>query len=378
MNPLLRLKELGQSIYLDEIRRSWIRGGELQQLIDEDGLAGVTSNPSIFHKAIVETGDYADAIAAHARAGVTAEETYEDLTVSDIADAADLFRPQWDASDGVHGWASLEVSPELADDEDGTVAEAEHLFKRLNRPNTFIKVPATDAGIGAIRRLTAAGVNVNVTLLFGLARYQQVADAYISGLEERHSAGKSLNIASVASFFLSRIDVMIDPMLDAVAKQPVPQATAAHQLRGTAAIASARRAYVIYEEMFGEKSARFAPLREAGARPQRLLWASTSTKDPSYPDTMYVEPLIGEDTINTLPLGTIEAYRDHGDPKIRIHDGAADSLALLQALAGVGVDLDDVTTKLEVEGAEKFVKAYRDLLASLREELEGAKAQAQG
>lgn len=372
MNPLLRLKELGQSIYLDEIRRSWIEDGELKRLIDEDGLAGVTSNPSIFHKAIADTDDYADAIAAHARAGATPEATYEDLTVSDIAAAADLFRPQFDASRGMDGWVSLEVSPELAHDEDGTVAEGKHLFARLDRPNAFIKVPATDAGVGAIRRLIAAGVNVNVTLLFGLPRYRQVAEAFLAGLEERQRAGKSVNVASVASFFLSRIDVMIDPQLDAVAKQPVPQATAAHQLRGTAAIASARRAYVIYEELFGPSAARFAPLARAGARPQRLLWASTSTKDPSYPDTKYVEPLIGKDTINTLPLTTIAAYRDHGDPRLRISEGASDAQALLQALSGVGVDLDAVTAKLEAEGVEKFIKAYKDLLATLAASLEAA------
>ncbi len=376
MNPLLRLKQLGQSIYLDEIRRSWITDGKLQQLIDDDGLAGVTSNPSIFHKAIVDTADYADAIAAHARAGATPHATYEDLTVSDISAAADVFRPQFDASDKYDGWVSLEVSPELANDEDGTVAEGLHLFGLLNRPNAFIKVPATDAGVPAIRRLIAEGVNVNVTLLFGLPRYRQVAEAFLAGLEARHEAGKSVDVASVASFFLSRIDVMIDPLLDAIARQPVPQASAAHQLRGTAAVASAKRAYVIYESLFGAGSERFARLAKLGARPQRLLWASTSTKDPTYPDTKYVEPLIGPDTINTLPLETIAAYRDHGDPKVTIRDGADDALGLLQALAGVGVDLDAVTAKLEEEGVAKFIKPFRDLLATLASEL--AKAPTRG
>lgn len=371
MNPLLRLKELGQSIYLDEIRRSWIKDGELKRLIDEDGLAGVTSNPSIFHKAIADTDDYADAIAAHARAGATPEATYEDLTVSDIAAAADLFRPQFDASGGMDGWVSLEVSPELAHDEDGTVAEGKHLFARLDRPNAFIKVPATDAGVGAIRRLIAAGVNVNVTLLFGLPRYRQVAEAFLAGLEERQRAGKSVNVASVASFFLSRIDVMIDPRLDELARQPVPQAHAARQLRGTAAVASAKGAYVIYEQLFGANE-RFARLRAAGARPQRLLWASTSTKDPNYPDLKYVEPLVGPDTINTLPLATLEAYRDHGDPASRIQEGGADARAMLQALSGVGIDLDAVTAKLEEEGVVKFIKAFDDIMTAL----EGALAQA--
>lgn len=376
MNPLLRLKEFGQTIYLDEFRRSWLKNGKLKGLIDDDGLAGVTSNPSIFHKAIVDSNDYDDAIADHARKGADAKATYEDLTISDISEAADLFRPMFDASGGLDGMVSLEVSPELAHDEDGTVKEAHHLWKRLDRPNIFIKVPATDAGVPAIRRLIADGVNVNVTLLFGLPRYRQVADAFLTGLEERLKAGKSVNVMSVASFFLSRIDVMIDPKLDALASQPVPQATAAHQLRGTAAISSAKRAYVIYEELFGAGSERFARLAKAGARPQRLLWASTSTKDPSYSDVKYVEPLIGPDTINTLPLKTIDDYRDHGNPAARIKEGADDALAMLQALTGVGVNLETVVGKLEDEGVAKFIKANDELLAAIEASLKAAPTRA--
>ncbi len=374
MNPLLRLKQFGQTIYLDEFRRSWLKNGKLQRLIDDDGVAGVTSNPSIFHKAIVDSNDYDDAIAVHARKGDTAKKTYEDLTVSDIANAADLFKPMFDASGGVDGMVSLEVSPELAHDEEGTVKEAHHLWDRLGHPNVFIKVPATDAGVPAIRRLIADGVNVNVTLLFGLPRYRQVADAFLSGLEERLAAGKSVDVHSVASFFLSRIDVMIDPQLDAMASQPVPQASAAHQLRGTAAVSSAKRAYVIYEGLFGAGGERFAKLAKAGARPQRLLWASTSTKDPAYPDTKYVESLIGRDTINTLPLKTIDDYRDHGDPAPRITDGADDALAMLQALTGVGVNLEAVVAKLEDEGVAKFIKANDELLATIESSLKAAPA----
>lgn len=370
MNPLTLLHDHGQSIYLDEIRRSWIHGGQLQKLIDEDGLRGVTSNPAIFQKAIADSADYDSAVAQHARAGDDALSTYETLVVTDIQDAADLFRPMYDASNGEHGYVSLEVSPELANDEEGTVQEGVHLWQRLARPNVFIKVPATDAGVPAIRRLIAKGINVNVTLLFGLERYRQVVDAYLAGLEERLAAGEDVSrVASVASFFLSRIDVMVDPLLDRVADNGGPQASGAAQLRGTAAVASAKRAYQIYlsEFMHGE---RFAALAAAGAQPQRLLWASTSTKDPTYADLKYVEPLIGTDTINTLPLETLEAYRDHGEPgPDRVLEGAADAQALLTALSGVGVDLDSVVAQLESEGVEKFVKPFRSLLNTLAEAL---------
>lgn len=370
MNPLLQLQKFGQSIYLDEIRRSWIHEGNLQRLIDEDGLRGVTSNPAIFQKAIANSNDYDTAIADHARSGDDAATTYEALVVTDIQDAADLFRPMYDASNGEHGYVSLEVSPELAHDEEGTVQEGLHLWERLARPNVFIKVPATDAGVPAIRRLLAAGVNVNVTLLFGLERYRQVVNAYLAGLEDRRAQGLDVTrVASVASFFLSRLDVMVDPMLDRVAENGGPQSSGAAQLRGTAAIASAKRAYQLYlsEFVHGE---RFAALAAAGAHPQRLLWASTSSKDPSYSDLKYVEPLIGQDTINTLPLDTLAAYRDHGQPAANtVLDGAADSAAMLTALSGVGVDLDAVVQRLEEEGVEKFVTPFRSLMATLQEAL---------
>lgn len=370
MNPLLQLQKFGQSIYLDEIRRSWIHEGNLQRLIDEDGLRGVTSNPAIFQKAIANSNDYDTAIADHARSGDDAATTYEALVVTDIQDAADLFRPMYDASNGEHGYVSLEVSPELAHDEEGTVQEGLHLWERLARPNVFIKVPATNAGVPAIRRLLAAGVNVNVTLLFGLERYRQVVNAYLAGLEDRRAQGLDVTrVASVASFFLSRLDVMVDPMLDRVAENGGPQSSGAAQLRGTAAIASAKRAYQLYlsEFVHGE---RFAALAAAGAHPQRLLWASTSSKDPSYSDLKYVEPLIGQDTINTLPLDTLAAYRDHGQPAANtVLDGAADSAAMLTALSGVGVDLDAVVQRLEEEGVEKFVTPFRSLMATLQEAL---------
>ncbi len=375
MNPLTELARYGQSIYLDEIRRSWIHQGRLQGMIDDDGLRGVTSNPAIFQKAIANSNDYDTAIAQSAREGLTALTTYENLVVADIQDAADLFRPMYDASEGVHGYVSLEVSPELANDEEGTVKEGLHLWDRLARPNVFIKVPATEAGVPAIKRLIASGVNVNVTLLFGLQRYRQVVYAYLEGLEERVGAGVDVSrVASVASFFLSRIDVKIDPLLGRVQNNGGPQASAAAHLRGTAAVASAKQAYQIYLDEFA-KSERFAALAAAGARPQRLLWASTSTKDPAYPDTKYVEPLIGQDTINTLPPETLEAYRDHGSPgPDRVLEGAADSAALLSALTGMGIDLDQVVRELEEEGVDKFVAPFRSLMGTLTEALAKAPA----
>jgi len=374
MNPLKRLNDFGQSVYLDEIRRAWLHDGTLATLIERDGLRGVTSNPAIFQKAIADSHDYDRAIAEHAHRGDDATTTYEDLVVADIQAAADHFRPTYDASDGRYGYVSLEVSPELAHDTEGTVAEARHLWQRLARPNVFIKVPGTEAGLPAIERLIAEGVNVNVTLLFGLERYRAVADAYLAGLEARLAAGEPLTrVASVASFFLSRIDVMIDPVLDAEASLGGARVGEARGLRGQAAVASAKLAYRIYQETF-DGGERFARLAAAGARPQRLLWASTSTKDPSYPDTKYVEPLIGPDTINTMPLETIDAYRDHGEPAARIGDGVDEAKDVMRRLAGVGIDIDAVTARLEDEGVAKFIKPFRSLLGTLDEALRRAPA----
>ena len=375
MNPLKRLNDFGQSVYLDEIRRSWLHDGTLSTLIERDGLRGVTSNPAIFQKAIADSRDYDDAIAEHARRGDDAMATYEDLVVADIQAAADHFRQVYDASDGRFGYVSLEVSPELAHDTEGTVAEARHLWQRLDRPNVFIKVPGTEEGIPAIERLIREGINVNVTLLFGLERYRAVAEAYLAGLEARVAAAEPVSrVASVASFFLSRIDVMIDPVLDAEASLGGDREGEARALRGRAAVASAKLAYVIYRDLFGDDVERFAKLAAAGARPQRLLWASTSTKDPSYPDTKYIEPLIGPDTVNTMPMDTLDAYRDHGDPAARIEEGVDEARQVHQQLAAVGIDLDAVTAELETEGVAKFIKPFRSLLGTLEEALRKAPA----
>jgi transaldolase / glucose-6-phosphate isomerase len=363
-NPLVSLATHGQSIWLDFLRRGMIISGELQRLIDEDGLRGITSNPAIFEKAIAGSDNYDEDIRAFARTGMSVEETYRRLTVEDIQNTCDLFRPLFDSTGGGDGYVSLEVSPHLANDTEGTVEEARSLWAAVSRPNVMIKVPGTQAGLPAIHRLIADGINVNVTLLFGLQRYRAVADVYTAGLEERLSAGKSVEgIASVASFFLSRIDTMVDPMLEEKARGGGPDADLANQLQGKAAIASAKIAYRIYREIF--EGDRFRALEERGARPQRLLWASTSTKNPAYSDVMYVEPLIGPNTVNTMPMETLEAYRDSGDPAPRLEDGVEEAEKSLADLERVGIDLDDVTQRLEDEGVQKFIAPFDSLMNTL-------------
>jgi transaldolase len=356
MNPLKQLNDFGQSVYMDEIRRSMLSSGQLAKLIQDDGLHGVTSNPAIFEKAIAQTDDYKEAFTKFVN-GESVEAIYETIVVDDIAAAADAFRAQYEASDGRFGYVSLEVSPNLAHDTDGTIAEARHLWQRLNRPNIFIKVPATKAGLPAIQQLISEGINVNVTLIFGLERYREVTKAYIAGLESRAVTGGSINhVFSVASFFLSRMDVLLDPMLE---KAGAPD------LMGKTAVANAKVAYSMYQEIFG--NARWQALAAKGARPQPLLWASTSTKNPSYQDTMYVEPLIGENTINTMPTDTMNAYRAHGKPASRITEGLAEAKAVLENIKSLGIDLDKATQQLEDEGVEKFVKPFKSLLNTLRE-----------
>jgi transaldolase/glucose-6-phosphate isomerase len=361
-NPLLKLKAYGQSIWLDYIRRHMIDSGELQRLIDEDGLRGVTSNPSIFEKAIAGSHDYEGAIRAMALEGKTVKEMYWALTIEDIRRTADLFRPLYDESEGRHGFVSLEVNPHLARDTEGTIAEARRLWSTLDRPNVFIKVPATLEGLPAIEQLISEGININVTLLFGLPRYREVAGAYISGLEKRLAEGQEIErVASVASFFLSRIDVLVDPKLEKLT---------ASNLRGKVAIASAKVAYQMYKRIFG--SQRFRKLADRGARAQRVLWASTSTKNPEYSDIKYVEPLIGPETINTLPQETMDAYRDHGNPVLRLEEGITEAYDVLQHLARLGIDIDEVTQQLEDEGIEKFNKPYDSLMDSLKEKRSAA------
>lgn len=353
-NPLLELRELGQSIWLDFIRKGMFTSGEFQSFISKDGVLGVTSNPSIFEKAIVGSHDYDEAIHASALEGKTAEEIYQRLTILDIQKAADLFHPTFEKTKGGDGFVSLEVSPHLAHDTEGTMIEARKLWKDVSRPNVLIKVPGTTEGIPAIKQLIGEGININITLLFSLDRYEEIAEAYISGLESRLRDGKSLTgIASVASFFLSRIDVAVDPLLPAQSA-----------LRGQTAIASAKIAYQKYKSIF--TSERFQKLKIHGAKTQRLLWASTSTKNPSDSDVKYVEALIGPETVNTLPLETLAAYRDHGDPANRLETGLTEATQHLKRLGEMKIDLKKVTKLLEDEGVQKFNLAFDKLMDALK------------
>ena len=365
-NPLLKVQTFGQSIWMDYLSRQVIASGELARLVKEDGLRGVTSNPAIFDKAIGGGNDYDDVIHTLSRKGKSIEEIYQAITVDDIQRAADVFRPLYDQSGGMHGFVSLEVNPHLARDTEGTLAEARRLWGALDRPNVFIKVPATAEGLPAITRLISEGVNVNVTLLFGLPRYRKVAEAYIAGMEARASGGKRLDgIASVASFFLSRIDVLVDAELEKRMQKGGAAGELAKSLQGQAAIASAREAYQIYKEIF--HGDRFRSLAEKGAATQRVLWASTSTKNPAYPDLKYVEPLIGPETINTLPPETIDAYRDHGSPARKLEEGLDETRNVMSRLPETGIDIDAVTRQLEDEGIEKFNKPYDSLMKNLEE-----------
>ena len=368
-NPLKQLEQLGQSIWLDYIRRDLISSGALRRLIEEDGLRGMTSNPAIFEKAIVESHDYDDDIRDMAARGKSARETYEALSQRDVQSAADAFRPLYDKTDGRDGYVSLEVSPNLAHDTNGTMAEARRLWAALNRPNVLIKVPATAEGLPAIRQLISEGININVTLLFGLPRYRQVAEAYIAGIETRAAQGKPVkHVASVASFFLSRIDTLVDPLLEKLIAQGGPDQDDAKKVQGQVAIASAKIAYQSCTKMFS--SDRFQKLAGNGARGQRLLWASTGTKNPSYSDVKYVEALIGPDTVNTVPVETLNAYRDHGDPKLRLAPNVLEADWVLKQLPKMGVELDQLTQRLEDEGIDKFNQPFDKLIKVLSERLQ--------
>ncbi len=371
-NSLCKIQEFGQSIWLDYIRRDMLIRGELQQLVDEDGLRGVTSNPSIFHKAIAGSDDYDSAINSLALEGKTEIEIYEALAFADVQQTADIFRPLYDSSDGAYGFVSLEVSPHLACKTEETIDQARAYWKAVDRPNLLIKVPGTEKGLTAIRRLISEGINVNVTLLFGLERYRAVAEAYISGLEDRLAAGQPIDrIASVASFFLSRIDVLVDPKLEDIVDQGGEKAEKARSVHGKVAVASAKIAYQIYKEMFSTD--RFKKLAVKGGRPQRVLWASTSTKNPDYSDILYVEALIGPDTVNTIPMETLNAYRDHGEPASRLEENLDEAKRTLDRLEQVGISLDEVTSQLVDEGIEKFNKPYDKLIEELKQKRKEAR-----
>jgi transaldolase/glucose-6-phosphate isomerase len=365
-NPLLQLSLAGQSIWLDYLHRKIIEDGQLKRWIEEDGLKGMTSNPSIFEKAIGEGGDYDDRLkAALAHDDLEAGELYERLAIADIQAAADQFRPVYDRLKGADGYVSMEVSPYLAMDTEGTIAEARRLWRTVDRPNLMIKVPGTAAGTPAIRQLIGEGVNVNVTLLFGLDAYLAVADAHMAGLETLKAAGGDVaRVRGVASLFVSRIDTQIDKEIDRrLAAGAGSDATDLNALRGKVAIANAKVAYRHYQEMLG--TPRWQALAAAGAVPQRLLWASTGAKDPAYSDTLYVETLVGADTINTMPVKTLDAFRDHGTVRPSLTEDLDGAQAVLSAAQRLGLDLNGVTERLVVEGVRQFAEAFDKLLGAV-------------
>lgn len=367
-NPLIELEKLGQSVWLDYIRRDLLRSGKLRRLIEDDGLRGMTSNPSIFEKAILESHDYDPDIEELAMEGRTPAEIYDIMSIRDVKDAADEFRGVYENSSGQWGYVSLEVNPHLAHDTNATIEEARRLWDALFRPNVFIKVPATDAGLPAIRQLISEAINVNVTLLFGLPRYRQVIEAYLAGIEDRLSHDEPVgNVASVASFFVSRMDTLIDPLLEKIIAADGDKAELARKLHGQVAVANSKLAYQIYKEAFG--SDRFRKLASRGARIQTLLWASTSTKRPDYSDVKYVDELVGPNTINTIPVDTLDAYREHGRPEARIEQDVTGAGRVLEQLRELGIDMDQVTKQLEEEGYRKFCEPYDHLMETLEQQL---------
>ena len=350
LNRLQAVGALGQSVWIDFIERRLLEDGTLARLIEHDAVTGVTTNPTIFEKALASSSDYAADIAQLAAAGNAGQGIVDMLMRQDVARAADLLRPVYARTAGADGYVSIEVSPRLAHDTDGTVAEAEYLWAALNRPNVMIKVPGTQEGLPALRRLIAAGINVNVTLLFSVARYREVAQAYRQGLKDRAGAGHSVgSVASVASFFISRIDTLIDARLE---KSAEPGAAT---LRGQAATACARLAY--QEFLREQNDPVWQQLTALGARPQRLLWASTSTKNPDYSDIRYVDPLIAPNTVNTMPPETLAAYRQHGEPALRIENDLAQAEVLVARLATYGIDVEQVAAELEADGVRRFAES---------------------
>ncbi len=367
-NRVKTLRENGQAIWLDYIRRDMLEDGEQKRLIEEVGISGQTSNPTIFDNAISDSDLY-DADIREAGVDADAEEVFQTLAIADIQAACDLFRPLWEETDGEHGFVSIEVNPHLADDTEGTIAEVRRLWQAVDRPNVMVKIPGTEAGLPAIRRSLAEGMNINITLLFSVERYREVMEMWFEAMEERVERGAPVaRQASVASFFVSRVESKVDERLDTLADAASDDGTRERieGLKGRIAICNAKIAYQAFEETILE-SDRFALLKENGVRCQRPLWASTSTKNPDYPDTYYVDGLVAPHSVNTVPPDTLEAFVDHGDPSVSIHDGIETCHERMEAIADLGVDFDEVTTELEIEGVEKFAKSYDALLESIEE-----------
>jgi len=369
MSKLIELEKMGQSIWLDYIQRSLVTSGELKQLVD-NGLRGVTSNPAIFEKAIAGSNDYDEDLKQLINTDQTIEQIYEALAIKDITLATDTLRSVYDSSSGKDGYVSLEVSPELAYETEKTIAEARRLFETVNRPNVMIKVPATPAGLPAITELIGSGVNVNVTLIFGLDNYKVVAGAYQSGLEKLAASGPEVKgghpigkVASVASFFISRVDTAVDKELGAIGNT---------ELAGKIAVANSKIAYAEYKNILQQP--RWQQLADKGARMQRVLWASTSTKNPAYPDNLYVDELIGPDTVNTLPPSTLESFIDHGRVAETLTQGLQEAQSQVAKLADLGIDLKAVTQKLQDDGVVAFARPFGKLLESIAEKCKLLKA----
>ena len=361
-------REQGQSVWLDYIRRGIIENGELEGMIRSYDLRGETSNPTIFEEAIGKGDDYDDAMETLAAEGVEAGEAFESIAVEDIQNACDLFRPVYDEAGGHDGLVSIEVSPLLAEHTQETIDEARRLWKLVDRPNVMVKVPGTDEGIPAIEQLLFEGLNINITLLFSLRGYEAVMEAFLRGMERRAEAGLPLDhVASVASFFVSRVDSSVDAQLEKIVAEGGPRAEKAKSVMGRAAIANAKMAYLRFTQVFSGE--RWERLKAKGARVQRPLWASTSTKNKAYRDVIYVEELIGPDTVNTMPLATIEAFADHGEVRRTVDTDLDRARAELATLPELGIDLDAVTEQLQVEGVEKFAKSFRQMIQTVDEKL---------
>jgi transaldolase len=373
-NPVIRLQQLGQSPWHDNIRRLLLTSGSLKRMVDDGDITGLTSNPTIFEQAIGGSTDYDADLHRLAREGKTAEEIFDALAIDDIKNAADVLAPVFERTGGADGFVSIEVSPKLANETQATIREARRLWSTVNRPNLMVKIPATAAGVPAIEQSIADGLNINVTLIFSLKRYEEVMDAYLRGLIRRLEAGQKIDrISSVASFFVSRVDTLVDKLLDEKIAAGAERKELLASLKGRAAIANAKLAYADFRKKFSTEA--YAGLKNHGARLQRPLWASTSTKNPAYPDTYYVEALVGPDSVDTMPPATIAAYKDHGHPEVRIDKNLDESRRVMDQLAEAGIHMDEVTKKLEIDGVASFAKSFDSLIVTVekrRQEFLGA------
>jgi transaldolase len=375
-NPLLELKTLEQSVWYDNIDRGQLVSGQFKRLLDEDGVSGVTANPTIFQKSISQGHAYDEQITNLIRSGKSTSDIYEALIIQDIQTVADRLRTIYETSGQQDGFVSLEVSPDLAHDTEGTLAEVRRFWKMVDRPNLMIKIPGTPEGIPAVQKALTEGINVNITLIFSIEDYRQVAEAYISALEDRNAAGQNIShIASVASFFVSRVDTLVDKLLEDKIKatNDSSEQQKLKSLEGKAAIANARLVYQDFKHIFG--TPRFETLRHSGAHEQRPLWASTSTKNPAYRDVLYAEQLIGPNTVDTMPLETIEKFRDHGKVNLTIENDLAEASAVFEELDKVGIHYDQVTKQLQDEGVQKFADSFHELFSGIEAKKQGIEKQ---